>query len=354
MKKINFTEQTNIHEFSYDFKSLDDFFTTKYDLEFNNKIYSEIFNQLPKRLANSREIVFVENPEPNKRFSPIQLNPIEFFNLFYHELNHIIDNKVKPLSSVPRLDSIKLPYIDRLYLYAKLIEKLEFEADEYLKLIVLRIKEQYSTLFDRYFGLKINNNPLKTAEDTIALYNSIIESINDVAEIYKSLSAIKNLENPLHFDPHINSFLREKWLIPQIQYFKELLDSGITTICFHDDAEPSSNSYLEKTQKTTRYNASITINEIALLHFYRGMQITRQNSNSIAQNYGMNSGEKLFQRYTHYTSRANRIGTPHPFTQKRLENKIALFEKVFNMLEHDKQLIMLGELSILKSKKDEL
>jgi len=344
-------KQTNIHEFSYDFKSLDDFFNTKYDLNFNNKIYSEIVNQLPKRLANSRELVFVENPEPSKRLSPIQLKPIEFFNLFYHELNHIIDNKGKPLSIVPRLNSLILPYIDRLYFYSKLIEKLEFETDEYIKLIVLRIKEQYTFLFDKYFGLKINNNPLKTAEETITLYNAIIESINDVAEIFKSLLAIKNLESPLHYDPHIDSFLREKWLKPQIQHFKELLDSGYTKIGLENEAESNSNSQLEKTAK---YNASITINEIALLYFYRGLQITRLNSNSIAKNYGMNSGEKLFQRYTHYASRANRIGAPHPFTQKRLENKIALFEKVFDMLEHDKKLIALGELSILKSRRDEL
>lgn len=93
----------------------------------------------------------------------------------------------------------------------------------------------------------------------------------------------------------------------------------------------------------------LTIKMIALKCFYQGIQITRKNSNSIVEQYGHKSGEKLFQQYTYYSSTANRTGKPHPFTKKKMRNKIVLFEKVLELLPPDKQERITDELNILKT-----
>lgn len=95
--------------------------------------------------------------------------------------------------------------------------------------------------------------------------------------------------------------------------------------------------------------AKLNINQIALKHFYEGLSITRENGNQIAKQYGHNSGEKLFQRFTYFSSSANRRGRPTPDTRKKLENKIKLFESVIDLLPNDKRRIANDELLILIS-----
>lgn len=95
--------------------------------------------------------------------------------------------------------------------------------------------------------------------------------------------------------------------------------------------------------------SKLTMNEIALLHFYKGLQISRENGDSIAKQYGHNSGEKLFQRFTYYSSLANRKGKPNPLTPKRLKNKIELLEKVIGLLPNEKQKRAIDEVQILKN-----
>jgi len=94
--------------------------------------------------------------------------------------------------------------------------------------------------------------------------------------------------------------------------------------------------------------SGLTINQIALKYVYEGLQITRENSKKIAKQYGHNSGEKLFQRFTYYTSSANRKGKPTPCTPKKLDNKIKLIERVIEILPIDKQERAKDEVSILK------
>ena len=92
----------------------------------------------------------------------------------------------------------------------------------------------------------------------------------------------------------------------------------------------------------------LSLKQIALKYIYEGKQITRENGNEIAREYGYTSGEKLFQHYTFYTSVANRKGKPTPLTQKKLSNKIALIESVIAILPTDKQQRAVDELEILK------
>ena len=92
----------------------------------------------------------------------------------------------------------------------------------------------------------------------------------------------------------------------------------------------------------------LKIDQIALKYAYEGLQITRENGNGIAKKYGHNSGEKLFQRFTYFSSSANRKGKPNLCTPKKLDNKIKLIESIIELLPTDKQERAKDEVSILK------
>ena len=93
----------------------------------------------------------------------------------------------------------------------------------------------------------------------------------------------------------------------------------------------------------------LSINQIALKYAYEGLQITRENGNKIANKYGHNSGEKLFQRFTYFSSSANRKGKPDLCTPKKLDNKIKLIESIIDLLPIDKQGRAKDEVLILKT-----
>jgi hypothetical protein len=101
-------------------------------------------------------------------------------------------------------------------------------------------------------------------------------------------------------------------------------------------------------QPIVKQKPELTINQIALKYVYELLQITRENGKEIARKYGHNSGEKLFQRFTYYSSTANRKGKPIPCTPKKLDNKIKLIESVIELLPTDKQERAKDEVSILK------
>ena len=118
----------------------------------------------------------------------------------------------------------------------------------------------------------------------------------------------------------------------------------------NSNAEPQQ-SHVEppKTQKDTKQQPKLKIDQIALKYVYEGLQITRGNGNEIAEQFGHTSGEKLFQRFTLYSSTANRKGKPYPFTLQRLKNKIKLIESVIELLPKDKQARAIDEVSILNN-----
>lgn len=105
-------------------------------------------------------------------------------------------------------------------------------------------------------------------------------------------------------------------------------------------------------QKNDKQKPNLTIRQIALKYVYSEIQITRENGNKIAKEYGHNSGEKLFQHYSFYLSAANRKGKPQPCTPKRLKNKIELLQSVVEELPIDKQNRVKDEISILKRIQD--
>ncbi|PRY90851.1 hypothetical protein [Mongoliibacter ruber] len=101
-------------------------------------------------------------------------------------------------------------------------------------------------------------------------------------------------------------------------------------------------------QSIVKHKPELKIDQIALKYAYEGLQITRENGNEIAKEYGHNSGEKLFQRFTYFSSSANRKGKPNLCTPKKLGNKISLIESIIELLPTDKQERAKDEVSILK------
>ena len=110
--------------------------------------------------------------------------------------------------------------------------------------------------------------------------------------------------------------------------------------------------YLIKLPPQQTVTEKLTVKQIALIHFYEGIPITRGNSSEIAAKYGYkakNSGEGLFQDFTAYSSTANRKGRPTLFTHKKLKNKIELFESVINHLSENKKQRAIDEINVLKT-----
>lgn len=105
-------------------------------------------------------------------------------------------------------------------------------------------------------------------------------------------------------------------------------------------------------QQTERIADKLKVKQIALIHVYEGIQITRENAGEIAAKHGYkskNSGEGLFQDYTNYCGTSNRIGKPTPCTPKKLKNKIELFESVVEHLPENKRRRVNDEIQILKT-----
>jgi len=105
-------------------------------------------------------------------------------------------------------------------------------------------------------------------------------------------------------------------------------------------------------QQTETKTSKLKVKQIALIHVYEGLQITRKNAGEIAAKHGYtakNSGEGLFQDYTIYCSTENRKEKPTPCTPKKLKNKIELFESVLNHLSDNKKQRAIDEIKILKT-----
>lgn len=104
---------------------------------------------------------------------------------------------------------------------------------------------------------------------------------------------------------------------------------------------------LNKLQKTNK-NPVLSISQIALLFVYKGDSITKINMDLIANDYGHRSGHKLYQKFSEYSSPANRKAKPDPLSKKKLQNKINLFESVIELLPIEKQGRIKDEVNILK------
>ena len=75
----------------------------------------------------------------------------------------------------------------------------------------------------------------------------------------------------------------------------------------------------------------LTLRQIALICHYNGETVTRINGKEIAKKFNQNSGDGIFNHFTYYQSRANRIGAEK--TDKKNSNKVELFESLLQYFD---------------------
>lgn len=107
-------------------------------------------------------------------------------------------------------------------------------------------------------------------------------------------------------------------------------------------------AFTQSETKNTDKQPKLSVKQIALKYVYEGKQITRNNANDIATKHKHKSGEYLFQEYTYYSNRTNRIECPD--TKKKLQNKIQLIKSVIELFPPDKLKQAMDEVSILKNR----
>ena len=97
----------------------------------------------------------------------------------------------------------------------------------------------------------------------------------------------------------------------------------------------------------------ISMREIALVYALNGKIITEESGRVIADEFGWRSktsGHKLYQYFAEYSRSKEWTAAPNPYTKKRLDNKIHLFESVLNRLSESGKKRALDVLKTLKAK----
>ncbi len=148
--------------------------------------------------------------------------------------------------------------------------------------------------------------------------NPVFHRIKELLKIYK-LTPIEAREILLDMQGANSPTMNKNVVEPIIKYLERINEPELKTI------QPHQNETIPKQVK-------LSINQIALKYVYEGKAITRVTANKIAKEFKHNSGEKLFQRFTYYSSTANRKGKPIPCTSTKLRNKIELLESVIKIL----------------------
>lgn len=226
----------------------------------------------------------------------------------------IIEEKIKKLSSKEE----RLNYLNRLLFDW---DKVRIEFNTYDKAELKRLKDVTKDDYKAYKN-EFDNGRL------VYFDNGKFEKV--IAERI----GIKNLE------------LLKKRL--RLEFRKDDIKAKISILENLIKREQNKNTPPPAETKTDK----LKVNQIALIHVYEGVQITRENAGEIAAKHGYtakNSGEGLFQDYTNYCSTANRKGKPTPCTPKKLKNKIELFESVVSHLSDNNKQRAIDEINILKT-----
>lgn len=105
-----------------------------------------------------------------------------------------------------------------------------------------------------------------------------------------------------------------------------------------------------KTVKETKDKPPLSLPQIALIHIYKGEQITRENGGVIAKKAGFNSktsGEKLCRYYDKYYKPMDRIGDAE--SKRKNSYKVSLIESIIHQLPPNKQQLAKDEVEALKN-----
>lgn len=233
------------------------------------------------------------------------------------------------------------------YTYIPLVDTPKEAFERLHKLTGQNLSEWYQKHFYQTYpviNLDIINSEITDLENFITEANKLL-----IKDAFRS-DAIKYHNSPFYLKEEQYEYLR----LTNHYYNTHVCDylqSKITCqvygkyILYYNWLKKLRDKY--KSLKPQKSTAEFTINEIALKYVYEGKTITRKNGNAIAKQYGHNSGEKLFHRFTYYSSIANRKGKTNPFTFRKMNNKVELFKNVIETLSDEHKKRAIDELNIL-------
>jgi hypothetical protein len=95
-------------------------------------------------------------------------------------------------------------------------------------------------------------------------------------------------------------------------------------------------------------NGKLSLQQIALKYAWEGKLITKQNKDEIANHFGYNSGDKLYENFCKWSKRKNRTADPDG-SKKQIENKMELLNSVIEILPESFKQKALVELTELES-----
>lgn len=157
---------------------------------------------------------------------------------------------------------------------------------------------------------------LSTSSKLVSITDKVKETGKYHTESYRDLTA--------HFNSHVISHLVSTF---------ETLQNTINTLL--DNAS---------TVNQRKQSKKLSLREVALLHFYRGETISKDNALQIAGQYGSES-IRVYQLYSEYLKTANRTGDPG--TRSKLNNQIKRFENILPLLKSKAKDRCTDELHIL-------
>jgi hypothetical protein len=133
-----------------------------------------------------------------------------------------------------------------------------------------------------------------------------------------------------------NVWLQEykSWEYRNDEQYRELLTTNIF-MEFLDHKKSKAITSVDRPANETANNVqtanlNLSIKQVALICHYTDCIVTRSTATAIVKQYGHTSGDRLFNNYTYYRSRANRLGAET--TKKKNANKLKLFEYVHDYL----------------------
>lgn len=245
-------------------------------------------------------------------------------------------------------------FLEKYFLreYKKAEKEQFFEADEFFNGCIKVIESWEKYLQKKVFERKIELNlMLSEAKNNTLSYNdmegkTIEKKRQEIIEYCEQelIDVRPDGIGSLSFTVHLHSLTNGRFAYNMAH--NEVLQIKLSILKAFERTQ--TNIEALPPQPITKQKPELKIDQIALKYAYEGLQITRENGNEIAKEYGHNSGEKLFQRFTYFSSSANRKGKPNLCTPKKLDNKIKLIESIIKLLPTNKQERVKDEVSILK------
>jgi hypothetical protein len=162
---------------------------------------------------------------------------------------------------------------------------------------------------------------------TVATKSGLIEDFADKKEFLIAQAA---------YNYQFNVWLQEYkgWEYRNEEQYRELLTTDISKEFLNHKKAKAITSIDKRVKGVTTSNQRITpklsIRQVALLCHYTDCTVTRATATAIVEKYGHTSGDSLFNDYTYYRSKANRLGAET--TKKKNANKLRLFERVHEYL----------------------